>query len=382
MIYTSWDVIEHVKTRKEFINEHLRTIKFLIVNYERVPSIEKILKKVPWDILICDEIHRVKSRNGTQSRSVARVGKKIRNKYGLTGTPIANNELDLWAQFRVLNSNLFGNNWSKFAKRWCNKTGYMNHKRKLKKHRTSSFYDKVAPYTFQLDEDEIPNIPSVDMIIDFELTGRAKKAYLELEEQFYTKYKDIEVLTPLAVTNMLRLQELTGGHLDNGEQIVALEQNKLITMMDFISDIPMDAKLVIIARFTAEIDVIQKAIKKCGRSIVVLDGRTKLKDRNSWELFQDKKHPNSYLFQIRAGGLGTQLSRSDIELFYSNSFSYIDYSQARARIEEMGQKNKNAYYHLHGINTIDNDIFNSLRSKNHTANSVMTQLKQRMKSNG
>lgn len=382
VIYTSQACIEHAKTRKEFVNAHVDAITFLIINYEQTPRGERWLRRVPWDILICDEIHRLKSRNGKQSKVVARIGKSIRNKYGLTGTPIATNELDLWPQFRVLRPDLLGTNWKKFSKRWCNKTGWEGRKYKLKKHKTGEFYDRIAPHTFQLKEDEIPNIPSADLIIDFELTGKARRAYKELEEQYYTKYKDMEVLTELAVTNMLRLQQLTGGFLDNGEEIAMLEQNKLITMMDFISDIPKSTKLVIYARFTPEIDVIREAIKKCGRSIVVLDGRTKTRDRDSWETFQDKRHPEVYLSQIRAGGLGIELSVSDIEIFFSNSFSFIDYSQARARIEKRNQKSKNMYYHLHGINTIDNDIFNSLRSKNHTANGVMNELKQRMKSYG
>ena len=352
---------------------------FLVVNYEQVRVRWKQLATVEWGAIICDESHRIARRTSKQSKALWYLSRRVKSEYRgiLTGTPIEGDELDLWAQFRFLNPKLLGSSWVTFSRRNCRKTGYMGYKRKLKKHKIKWFYNTIKPYVFQIetrDAVEIP--PEIDMFIDFELTGKAKKAYQELEDQFYTKYEDTEVLTRIAIVNMLRLQQLTGGFLDSGEEVIKLEQNKLLTLMDFIEDYPIEKKLVICCRFTAEIDALTAALSK-KRKVGVLDGRTKKKDRGIWVDFQTKKVPHIYITQERAGGLGIELFAADTLLFFSTTYSYIDYEQIRRRVCRPGQTKTTKFIHFHGLNTIDKDIFYSVQHKHYTADSVMHQLKRR-----
>lgn len=327
---------------------------------------------MPWNVAICDESHRIKNRTSQQSRAVSRITATYR--FILTGTPIEKNEVDLWAQFKFLKPELLGN-WKKFTKRYCRRTGYELRYFKLKEHRKKSFYNKLKPYNFQLLEDEVPRLPEAEFSLIFKLTGRAKKAYKELEHQFYTEYQDIEFLTPIAITNMLRLQQLTGGYLDNGEDVFELEQDKLFTLLDFLEDYPKDKKLVIFARFTLEVNIIKRAMDKIGRSAVIYDGQTK--DRSIWREFQYSDRYDTFVSQIATGGLGIELSNADTAIFYSITFSSIDYSQAKARLRSLNKRKNITFIHLLGEYTIDEDTYHSLKMKSHTADSVMQQLRWR-----
>ena len=381
-IYDARDVLGHATTRRELKRRDDDVICFLAVNYERLWRVYHILKKIPWDVVISDESHRLARRNSRQSRVLGNIGKKAKYRFALTGTPTVNSELDLWAQFRFIKPDLFGTNWAKFERKYTRKTGYMGYKRKLKQHRRKLYFKKMKPYVFYISQDDALDLPpEIDTIIDFELIGKARKAYNELESQFYTEVAGLEVLSRLQITTMLKLQQLTGGHIIIDEEtVVRLEQTKLITMLDFLKDLPKEKKLVIFARFTEEVDIITEAIPKAlGRTVMKFDGRTK--DRGIWQEFQDQEDPNTFVTQIAVGGVGIELFAADIAVFYSRDYSYVNYVQARKRLNRDGQKSKHVrFISMLGKKTIDEDNDHSLQHKGEAANDVLAHFKGRISS--
>ena len=81
-------------------------------------------------------------------------------------------------------------------------------------------------------------------------------------------------------------------------------------MCDFLHDIPRDRKLVIFARFREEINIIREAMVYQGRTVDVLDGRTK-EPGKCWVRFQDEPDPSCIIVQIRTGGVGIAWQCSD-----------------------------------------------------------------------
>ena len=77
----------------------------VVCNYESVWRIKGI-EKAKWDVLVWDEIHRLKSPSGVASRWA---GKMCKNnpqarRLGLTGTLIPHSILDAWAIYRAVES--------------------------------------------------------------------------------------------------------------------------------------------------------------------------------------------------------------------------------------------------------------------------------------
>jgi SNF2 family DNA or RNA helicase len=297
----------------------------------------------------------------------------------LTGTPVVQDDTDLFAQFRFLNPKIFGKTWGDFKDRYCRRVGNVKwNKWKLRPGlRKKLFYKLIKPHQYKLKLSEaMPELPeTMDLTLEFELTGHSARAYEEMESNYYLEFGGYEFANDLAVVNMLRLQELTGGFLDNGEQVIELEQNKLQTMVDWLSDFPKNKKVVIFARFTEEINAIAKAMKRMGRSYCILDGKTP--NKNIWRDFQYKKLYDTFIAQISSGSLGIELSVADIIIFFSRTFSFTDYSQARARPLGPNQKSCVLFVHLIGKKTIDIDIDTSLNKKCETSNDVHKRLKRR-----
>lgn len=353
-------------------------ITFVLLNYERARRVFKALKSILWDMMIADESHRIRHRNSKTSKVTYRLGLRARHRLMLTGTPIDQEETEMFGQFRYMLPSLFGTEWAAFDRKFLRKTGFMGHQRKFKRGWREKMLDMIKPHSFSIKaEDALDLPPTTDNAIYFDLTGKAKQAYAKLEKEFLYKFGDLTSTTPLAVTNMIRLQQLTGGFvgMDDGS-LLQLEQDKLIALADWLEDVSKKEKLVIFARFTAEIDMIAQLMKRLGRSYVIRDGRTKQKDLRLWEDFQDKDDPQVYIAQESSGGIGIDLFRSRIAIFYSKTFSYIEYDQARKRVDRNGQTRPVIFIHMIGNNTIDELMLKALDAKCLTADYVFKHLKQ------
>lgn len=374
-VFVGKDGVRDLKAVKESA-ETFDGITFLVINYELLWRVWQRLRKLGIHHMILDEGHRIRNRNSRQSKAAWRLGREVGFRLLLTGTPIGKDERDLWAQYRFLEESLFGTKWASFDKRYLRKAGYMGHDRKFRRGMKEKMLKKAGALSYRVEAREMYDLPKEqDMAIYFDLTGKAAKAYEELERDFLFEFDDFKSTTPLAITNMIRLQQLTGGFLglDDGS-LLQLEQDKLLMFADWLEDFPRDQKLVVCAMWTHEIDMICQVMKKMGRSYVVRDGRTKPKDMNAWMDFQDKPHPTTYIMQIASGGVGTDLYAAEVLVFYSNTFNYIDYDQARKRLYLAPRM---TFIHMIARNTIDEDRYSALNEKHQTASRTMQALRQR-----
>lgn len=354
-------------------------VKFVIMNYEQSWRCLQSLIHADFDMVIADEGHRLKKYSSKQSKALWKLGLAIKYKLLLTGTPIGKDERDLWPQFRFVDRSLLGDNWFKFDRRYLKRSGFGGYERKFKPKMKEKLLDIVSDNTYYVSADILELPPSTDCELIYELTGKSKTLYNKMEKDFFAEFGDYTITSPLAVTNMIRLQQLCSGYvkLDSGE-LLQLEQDKLLALADWLDDnVPVDEKLVIFARFTHEIDMLCELMEEQGRSYIVRDGRTKKEHQDDWMIFQDEPHLKVYIAQISSGGEGIDLFASRFCVFYSCTFSYINYKQARARPLRNGQRRNVLFLHLLSEFTIDNDIYSSLYNNRLTEQSVQQHLVNR-----
>ena len=88
--------------------------------YEKYGAFFKVLASTNWDILIADEIQRVKNWKAKRTRLMKLF--KSRRRYGLTGTPIENKLEDLYSIVSFLDPGFFGS-WYDFDTRYIKREG-------------------------------------------------------------------------------------------------------------------------------------------------------------------------------------------------------------------------------------------------------------------
>ena len=192
----------------------------------------------------------------------------------------------------------------------------------------------------------------------------AAKLYDSIESDSYAEMDQSEVTTANILTRMLRLSQITGGHLTDDDGVVNTVSHAKLEALSDIIDTAMseDKKLVIMVRFVPELDDIQELLekKKIGYAAV----RGGVKDRDSEiHCFQYDDRCRVFVGQIAAAGLGITLTAASTMVFYSLDYSMSNFEQAKARIHRAGQKENCHYIYLVCKNTVDRKVLYALRKK-------------------
>lgn len=97
-----------------------KALKVAVINYEstwRDGLFEK-LQEYDADLIICDESQRIKTHDAEQSKAIHKLGDQARYKLILSGTPVQNDAIDIWSQYRFLDASIFGRNFYQFRNRY------------------------------------------------------------------------------------------------------------------------------------------------------------------------------------------------------------------------------------------------------------------------
>lgn len=91
-------------------------LKIAVINYESThrDGIFEALQEYDPDLIICDESQRIKNHTAAQSKALHKLGDKAQYKLALSGTPVQNNAVDLYSQYRFLDPAVFGSNFYAF----------------------------------------------------------------------------------------------------------------------------------------------------------------------------------------------------------------------------------------------------------------------------
>lgn len=166
--------------------------QFLLINYELVRNDIDILKDFYFDVLICDEAHRLKNRSTKLTKSIKQVRSDYR--FALTGTPMQNRADELFSLFEVIDPNILGS-FTEFKKKYLvygtkfNRRGVLLGYRRLGELRSA-----IAPYLLRrLKEDVLDDLPSiVQDKVEVEMNGVQLILQEKIQENAAMLSKEIE----------------------------------------------------------------------------------------------------------------------------------------------------------------------------------------------
>lgn len=326
------------------------------MNYESAWRLEKELRRFDADLIIADEGHKIKSAQTAAAKCMHTLGDRARYKLLLTGTLITNKEIDVFSQYRFINNEIFGTSFYAFRNRYFDMLGYGNHTPVFRKYLREDFLKKMHSVAYRVTKAECLDLPNItEEVRTVELESKAMKLYSNLERESYTQMAGSEVSAVNVLTRLLRLSQITGGHLtdDEGDDN-AVSTAKLEALSDII-DSAMDEgkKLVVMARFIPQLNDIQELLEKKGIGYALIRGG--VKDRSEEiRRFQEDEECRVFVGQVAA---------ASTMVFYSLDYSMSNFEQAKARIHRVSQKENCLYFYLIAKNTVDRKVLRSLREK-------------------
>ena len=234
---------------------------------------------------------------------------------------------------------------------------------------------KAHSIAFRVTKAEALDLPdTIDEIRPVTLEDKAQKLYKGFVKESYMELSKGEVTATNILTRLLRLQQITGGFIRPDEESERYEQvssAKLDALEDIIDTaISENKKLVVIARFIPEIREICRMLDKKKIQYAHICGE--VKDRAAEvDAFQNNPECMVFVGQLQTVSMGLTLTAASTMVFYSLSYNFADYSQAKARIHRIGQKNNCLYIHLVVKNTVDETVLKALEQKENIAAKIV-----------
>lgn len=360
-----------------------KAMKVAVINYESVwrDGIFEALGEYDADMIICDESQRIKTHDAKQSKAMHALGDKARYKLILSGTPVQNDAIDIWSQYRFLDRTVFGDNFYRFRNRYAIMGGF-NKKQIVGYKNLDTLIRKEHSIAFRITKEEAIDLPEQTFIErKVEMDRKAAALYQQIRKSSYAELESGETVTATTVlTKLLRLQQLAGGFLvtDDSSKPELVSTAKLDVLSDIIEDYVLEGKkkLVIFARFIPEVNAIRNLIEKlfAGTRMkqVAIYGAIKKEDRGPIiKEFQEDPDAMIIVGQIDTLGVGVTLTAADTCIYYSKNFNYATYEQSLSRIHRIGQRNTCTYISLVAEKTVDENIDAALAKKEDMAKTVV-----------
>lgn len=357
------------------------TISFLVINYEgiwrendRGTSVKQLLIDWKPDLVIFDESHRIKSPTSKQSKAAFQISQAAKYRLLLTGTSITKSPLDVFAQFRAMNPDVFGTNWFHFKFEYGIWGGYGRYQLKGY-HHLKDLITKVRSHSFRIKKEQCLDLPpKVFETVPITLPDRIMALYAKMAKEMIIEIENTHATAAIVLVKLLRLSQITSGFVKDIEgNIRDLDSSKLRTCLDLVQDLlEEDHKVVIFVRFREDIRRLGEQLTKQNIPHAILSGSVPAKQRDSLvERFHSDPDLKVFIAQIQAGSLGIDLTAADSAIFYSLDYNAANYWQAQDRLHRIGQLRKVTYYHLVVPRTIDQVVLTVLKQKGDVAQTIL-----------
>jgi SNF2 family DNA or RNA helicase len=352
-----------------------------IVNYEKLVTdgVEKIYDTIVKrkTYMVCDESHRIKNPKAKSTRAAIALFDKCVVKRVMTGTPMANNVVDLWPQVRSIGHHGIHNNQFTWRNRYGIMGGWMG-KVVVGVQREDELKMLLDECSFQAKKKEWMSTlpPKAYYTLGYEMTKNQLKAYRDIYEERFLSVNDQEVTAQIVITVLMKMQQITSGFTidDNGEiiDLVGSKNPKMLAVEDALQDI--EGKVIMFAHYRHTIDMLYS---RFGANAVKIVGGMKREDIEAAKNAFNNDDSVQYLIaQTSTAKEGLTLLGSDANpchttIFVENTYSLIDRTQAEDRNHRHGQKaDQVSYYDLAGSDT-DARIVRALQGKRDLVQTVM-----------
>lgn len=337
-----------------------------VINWEGMNNLVSLVKRrggtVPYDVVIFDELTKAKNPSSKRINLYRRKIPRVKRQWGLTGTPIPNSWMDLFAQVRLVdNGERFGTNFLQFKREYFFGSENSFRPWREKKGAAKLMEETISDITLTLKSSDWLDLPdTIFEDVEIKFTDELAKRYKMLEEELViqlNKEKTLNVANAAALVT--KLLQFTSGHVYDDMMAVHHVHNM---KFDALKSIAKKEKqpLLVASIFKHEQDRIRKQFPEArffsdARSL--RDQEAMLKDWNAGKIKMLVAHPASV-------GHGLNLQHgSSIMVWLTLTYSRELYEQMIARLARRGQGNIIKVYRLMIPGTVDEAVAEALANK-------------------
>ena len=312
----------------------LGSSKIIITNYENLKNSTDYFKTINFDLMIADEVHKIRKSTSQISEAVFNFKKK--RFWGLTGTPIENNVEDLLN----LLSHLTGKN--------------INPK---DKQRSPLFLlELMKPYILRRLKsqvlEELPKVTEVDYPV--ELLDKQITEYSSI----WQKRHEIAENEGSHFSVLSKLRKICDGGKEFEENAKTLITGELIKKIQENNE-----KVIVFSYYLDPLYGLEKLLKTKDINYVKFFDLDVDAREESVDTFRNDDSVIAFIASSRIASEGLTLTEANNVIFLNRWWNPSSNSQARDRVVRIGQEKPVTIYNLYCVDTIEERVSEILRDK-------------------
>lgn len=305
-------------------------VQWVVINYERLDCILPFADQ--FEVMIIDEAHLLKEAASQRTRLAFDVASKVPLRYILTGTPILNSESEIHTLLRLSGHPIGDIPMKEFVNEFAGSSEFRK-----------SLNGRMKEWMLRRKKEVVLKT----------LKGKQHQVfYVNPSDSNATTYQNIAMDSSLtAFVKIIRLR-------------ILLESSKLDAVIDMVTEMGADDKVLIFCEFKESVSTLQQRLKDLNIQTVTLTGDDSNKKRqSSVDQFQQNADVRVFIGTTMAAGVGLNLTAANYVIFASLPWTPALKEQAEDRAYRIGQQRMVIVKIPLIDKTIDNDLWKMLQIK-------------------
>jgi len=352
----------------------------VIVNYDLLHKLYRILIDHKWAAIIADESQYIKAKS-QRTKACLKLADRVPVRLALTGTPITNRPVELISQLTFLGKFSEFGNWASYTQKFCaaykdrwgwRVDGASNlaelHQRLQKICMVRRTKEQVLT--------ELPPKTYTTLPVEIDNRREYRKAEADVIQWIGQRaIEDAKFLASIALFSKVEQQRLIAQHRASAEERAAkaktlvligvlrqvTAKGKTKAAVEWVTDmIDTGQKLVVFGDHIATVESIRKAFVGCA----AVTGNSDRDERQAnIDRFQSDPECLLIVCSFKAGGLGITLTAASNVFFLEFPWTPAAMEHAANRVHRIGQRDAVNIWSMVGENTIDETIVETLAKK-------------------
>jgi len=350
-------------------------IPLIITSYGTLRQDIEYLSQVLFDVVVIDESHHIKNPATQISRAIQEV--KSHTRVALSGTPVMNGILDLYAQLNFLLPGLLG------SREFFRREYLIPIEQQGDSDKAAILQRIISPFVLRRTKEQVAKElpPKTETVLWCTMGQNQKAAYESIREKIRSSVLlDIEQhglqkgkMSVLAGLTRLR-QVCNSCELSAGDDLFTYDSIKTEVLIEELRKIIPSHRALVFSQFTSMLDLLERDLYKSGIRYLRLDGNTQAHKRQDLvNTFQDEESDAQvFLLSLKAGNAGLTLTAADYVFLFDPWWNAAIEHQAIDRTHRIGQDKHVFAYRMICKDTVEEKILKMQQRKKKLAEDIIS----------
>ncbi len=363
----TWGITSTAKKAGQTVADQLGDAQLIVTSYTIFRLSYEEFEAAGFSVMIMDEAQQLKNHTSKGYKQARQL--PVPCKFVVTGTPMENNLMELWALVSMAAPGLLGGQ-NAF------KDNYQKQIADGDKERLDRLKSRLRPFVLRRTKEQVvPELPAkTEQILEVELEPSHRKAYdrrfQRVRQEVLGLVDDVDsnrfkILQSLTLLRQLALDPSLVGEGDGASA-------KLELLREMTGDAVAEGhKILIFSQFTSFLTKAKDIAVELGIDHGYLDGSTSgAKRKELIEGFTDGDFP-VFFISLKSGGFGINLTAADYCILLDPWWNPAAEAQAIDRAHRIGQEKPVYVYRLVAKDTIESKVLALQAKKTQLFNDVL-----------